>query len=71
MRLDGRVGRLRREELGRSKNLAGLVANQRGGQSGPWSQDRCGMGEHVDKQRAGMLSMTMRADRKKTGLGKT
>jgi AbiV family abortive infection protein len=58
-----------REELGRSKILLDLWRNQRGGQSVTVEQIDAACGEHVDKQRAGMLSMTMRADRQ-TGLGK-
>ena len=58
-----------REELGRSSILRDLWRSQRGGQSVTVEQIDAACGEHVDKQRAGMLSMTMRADRQ-TGIGK-
>jgi AbiV family abortive infection protein len=58
-----------REELGRSKILLDLWRNQRGGQSLTVEQIDAACGEHVDKQRAGMLSMMITRDRN-TGLGK-
>jgi AbiV family abortive infection protein len=58
-----------REELGRSKILLDLWRRQRDGHSVTVGQIDRACGEHVDKQRAGMLSMTMRAGRQ-TGLGK-
>lgn len=58
-----------REELGRSQILLNLWRGQRSGQAVTVEQIDAARGEHVDKQRAGMLGMTMRADRD-TGLGK-
>jgi AbiV family abortive infection protein len=58
-----------REELGRSKILLDFWRRRCGGQSVTVKQINAECGEHVDKQRAGMLSLTMRADRQ-TGLGK-
>jgi AbiV family abortive infection protein len=58
-----------REELGRSQILLDLWRRQRDGHSATVEQIDTACGEHLDKQRAGMLSMTMRADRQ-TGLGK-
>jgi AbiV family abortive infection protein len=58
-----------REELGCSQILLDLWRGQRSGQAVTVEQIDAACGEHVDKQRAGMLSMTMRADRD-TGLGK-
>jgi AbiV family abortive infection protein len=58
-----------REELGRSQILLDLWRRQRAGRAVTVEQIDAACGEHVDKQRAGMLSMTMRADRD-TGLGK-
>jgi AbiV family abortive infection protein len=57
------------EELGRSKILLDLWRRRRAGEAVTLEQIDAACGEHVDKQRAGMLSMTMRAD-KDTGLGK-
>jgi AbiV family abortive infection protein len=58
-----------REELGRSQILLGLWRRERAGEPVTVEQIDAACGEHIDKQRAGMLSMTMRADRQ-TGLGK-
>src|ERR1700676_5562857 len=57
------------EELGRSKILLGLWRRQRSGSTVTLEDIRDACEDHVAKQRAGMLSMTLTADRE-TALGK-
>jgi len=58
-----------REELGRSQILLGLWRQRIGGALVTIGDIENACDNHVEKQKAGMLSMTMRADRD-TGLGK-
>jgi len=55
------------EELGRSQDLLDLWRGQRDGT--PVTGEQIKMLKHLDKQRAGMLSLTLRADRE-TDVGK-
>jgi AbiV family abortive infection protein len=57
------------EELGRSQILLGLWRQRVGGSVVTISDIENACDDHVEKQKAGMLSMTMRADQN-TGLGK-
>jgi len=59
-----------REELGRSQILLGLWRQRIGGALVTIGDIENACDNHVEKQKAGMLNMTMRADRN-TGLGKT
>jgi AbiV family abortive infection protein len=59
-----------REELGRSQILLGLWRQRIGGALVTIGDIENTCDNHVEKQKAGTLSMTMRADRN-TGLGKT
>ena len=59
-----------REELGRSQILLGLWRKRLGGSPVTFGDIENACDDHVEKQKAGMLSITMRADRD-TGLGKT
>jgi AbiV family abortive infection protein len=59
-----------REELGRSQILLGLWRRRLGGSPVTIGDIENACDNHVEKQKAGMLSTTMRADRN-TGLGKT
>jgi AbiV family abortive infection protein len=59
-----------REELGRSQILLGLWRRRLGGSPVTIGDIENACDNHVEKQKAGMLSITMRADRN-TGLGKT
>jgi AbiV family abortive infection protein len=58
-----------REELGRSQILLGLWRKRLGGSPVTFGDIENACDDHVEKQKAGMLSMTIRADRD-TGLGK-
>src|SRR5262245_50311170 len=58
-----------REELGRSKILLDFWRRQLGGSSVTVDEINAACDDHVEKQRAGMLSTTMRPDRE-SGLGK-
>jgi AbiV family abortive infection protein len=58
-----------REELGRSKILLDLWRRQRGGSTVTMEDISNACDNHVNKQRAGMLSLTIMAD-SETGLGK-
>ena len=59
-----------REELGRSQILLGLWRKRLGGSPVTIGDIENACDDHLEKQKAGMLRITMRADRD-TGLGKT
>ena len=63
------LGAFAREELGRSQILLGLWRKRLGGSPVTFGDIENACDDHVEKQTAAMLSMTMRADRD-TGLGK-
>jgi AbiV family abortive infection protein len=61
---------LAHEELGRSQIVKDFWHRQRNGEAITVEQIKAACREHVEKQRAGMLSLTMRADQQQTGIGK-
>jgi AbiV family abortive infection protein len=58
------------EELGRSQIVKDFWHRQRNGEAIGVEQIKAACKEHVEKQRAGMMSLTLKADQQQTGVGK-
>jgi AbiV family abortive infection protein len=58
------------EELGRSQIVKDFWHRQRNGEAITAEQIKTACREHVEKQRAGMRSLTLKADQQQTGVGK-